>query len=329
MSQKLRLDNRVVDLRTRANHAIFKVQAAVCRYFREFFIQRDFVEIHTPKIIAGVSEGGSEVFHTSYFGTPACLAQSPQLYKQMSGAASDLFRVFEIGPVFRAENSNTPRHMCEFTGLDFEMEIMEHYHEVLDALGGVFIYIFKKLNENHKDELEAVREQYPFEDLKFGDKPLVLDFKTGVAMLREAGVEIGDYDDLSTPQEKKLGALVKEKYDVDYYILDKYPLAARPFYTMPDPENGKYTNSYDVFLRGQEITSGAQRIHDVELLAKRATECGIPLDNIESYLESFKYGVPPHGGAGIGMERVVMLFLGLNDIRKSSMFPRTPDRLNP
>ena len=134
---------------------------------------------------------------------------------------------------------------------------------------------------------------------------------------------------LSTPQEKHLGTLVKKKYDVDFYIVDKYPLGARPFYTMPCPEDPRYTNSYDVFVRGEEITSGAQRIHEVELLKKRALECGIPLSNLTSYLESFKYGAWPHGGAGIGLERVVMLFLGLNNIRKSSLFPRTPDRIFP
>lgn len=133
----------------------------------------------------------------------------------------------------------------------------------------------------------------------------------------------------STPQEKHLGTLVKKKYDLDFYIVDKYPLGARPFYTMPCPEDPRYTNSYDVFVRGEEITSGAQRIHEVELLKKRATECGIPLSNLTSYLESFKYGAWPHGGAGIGLERVVMLFLGLNNIRKSSLFPRTPDRIFP
>lgn len=148
-------------------------------------------------------------------------------------------------------------------------------------------------------------------------------------LLREANVTIGDFDDFTTPQEKKLGTIIKAKYDIDFYIVDRYPLGARPFYTMPCPDDPRYTNSYDVFVRGEEITSGSQRIHDVELLKKRAKECDIPENNIEKYLESFKYGSFPHGGAGIGMERVVMLFLGLDNIRKTSMFPRTPGRCAP
>jgi len=329
VGQDMRLDNRWIDLRTPANHAIFRIQSRVCQYYRQYFLDRDFVEIHTPKLTPGVSEGGAAVFRLKYLNNvPACLAQSPQLYKQMA-VTSDLFRVFEIGPVFRAENSNTHRHMCEFTGMDFEMEIKQHYHEVLKVLGDLFVFIFDNLNEHCKKELEAIRTQFPFEDLKYPRETLVLQFWDAVKMLREAGEPIGDYDDFSTPQEKLLGKLVKAKYDTDFYIVDKYPLAARPFYTMPCPNNPNYTNSYDVFVRGEEITSGAQRIHDTELLKKRAQECGIPLSNLTAYLESFKYGAWPHGGAGIGLERVVMLFLGLDNIRKTSMFPRTPLRLTP
>jgi len=324
-----RLNHRWIDLRTPANHAIFKLQSAVCTYFREFFLVNDFVEIHTPKITPGVSEGGAAVFRLDYFGREACLAQSPQLYKQMVSACSDFFRVFEIGPVFRAENSHTHRHLCEFMGLDFEMTITEHYSELLAVLGGLFTSIFQKLNANHKDELEAIRAQHPFVDLRYKPETLVIHFPDAVKMLRAAGEEMGDFDDFSTPQEKKLGRLVAEKYGVDFYIVDRYPLTARPFYTMPCADDPRYTNSYDVFLRGEEITSGAQRIHEVELLKRRASECGIPLSNITAYLESFKYGTPPHGGAGIGLERVVMLFLGLPDIRKSCLFPRDPLRLSP
>ncbi len=328
--QSVRLDNRWLDLRTMANHAIFKLQSRVGQYFRQYFLDRDFVEIHSPKITPGVSEGGAAVFRLKYFNNDCCLAQSPQLYKQM-GVTSDLGggRVFEIGPVFRAENANTHRHMCEFIGLDFEMEIHEHYHEVLKTLSEVFVYIFDQINANCAAELAAVNAQYPFTPLKYNKDVLVIDFRDARKMLIEAGETMGEFDDPSTPQEKLLGRLIKEKYDVDLYIVDKYPKAARPFYTMPCPVDGNYTNSYDVFLRGEEITSGAQRIHDVKLLAQRAAECGIPESNIAAYLESFKYGAQPHGGAGVGLERVVMLFLGLNNIRKTSMFPRVPNRVAP
>jgi aspartyl-tRNA synthetase len=323
-----RLDNRWIDLRTPANHAIFRLQSAVCQYYRQYFNAQGFVEIHSPKIVPGVSEGGSEVFRLSYFGGKACLAQSPQLYKQMA-VISDLYKVYEIGPVFRAENSNTHRHMTEFMGLDFEMEIKEHYHEVLRVLANLFVYIFDNLNKHHQAELKAVGKQHAFADLQYGRETLVLSFAEAIALLRKSGANVDDFKDLTTPQEKLLGRLVKAEYKTDFYIVDRYPLAIRPFYTMPCVDDARYSNSYDVFLRGEEITSGAQRVHDVELLRERATACGIPHSNIRKYLESFKYGAYPHGGAGIGLERTVMLFLGLPNIRQSSMFPRTPKRCEP
>lgn len=331
VGQKTRLDNRVIDLRTHANHAIFRISSAVCQYFRQFFIGKGFVEIHTPKICPGVSEGGSDVFKVNYFDKGyACLAQSPQLYKQMA-VESDLFNVFEIGGVYRAENSNTYRHLCEFVGLDFEMEIKEHYHEVLQVLGNMFVHIFDCLNKYNKAEIAAVAKQYPFEPLKYRphNKTLVVDFKDAVKLLKEAGHEAGDFDDFSADSERQLHKIMKEKENVDFYIVDKYPLNARPFYTMPCPHDPNYTNSYDVFMRGAEITSGAQRIHNVPLLKERAKAHEIPLSSIQNYIDSFKYGAYPHGGSGTGLERVVMLFLGLDNVRKCSLWPRTPKRNTP
>jgi aspartyl-tRNA synthetase len=208
VGQDLRLNNRWLDMRTNANQGIFKIQSAVCTFFRSYFLENGFVEIHSPKIIPGTSEGGSEIFRLNYFGRPACLAQSPQLYKQM-GVMSDLTGVFEIGPVFRAENSNTHRHMCEFVGLDFEMEIKEHYHEILHMLGNLFVYIFDHLNEHCQPELAAIQRQYPFRPLKYKPKneTLVIDFREAVKMLQEAGEKIGPTDDFSTPQEKKIGPI--------------------------------------------------------------------------------------------------------------------------
>jgi aspartyl-tRNA synthetase len=178
-------------------------------------------------------------------------------------------------------------------------------------------------------ELNAIRHQYPFEPLQYEEKARVISFPDAIKLLRGAGVKTGDLEDFSTPNEKLLGKLVKDKFKTDFYIVDRYPLVARPFYTMIDAKDPNYTNSYDVFLRGEEITSGAQRIHDVTLLKQRAAACGIPESNIKHYVESFKYGAYPHGGAGIGLERVVMLYLGLDNIRKSSLFPRDPHRYEP
>lgn len=329
VSQDTRLDYRWIDLRTPANQAIMRISSGVCTFFREFLLKKNFVEIQTPKLLGGASEGGAAVFELKYFGEDACLAQSPQLYKQMAAACSDLERVFEIGPVFRAENSNTHRHLCEFHGLDLEMAINEHYYEVLDLFSELFIYIFDSLNKYFKRELEAVRAQHPFEDLQYLTPTLRLTYQEGIAMLKEAGAEIEDGDDLNTAQERLLGKLVKEKYKTDFFMMDKYPMEVRPFYTMPDPENPKYSNSYDFFLRGEEIVSGAQRVHDPELLTKIAIEKEIEVSTIQSYIDSFKHGALPHGGGGVGLERVVMLFLGLPNIRKTSMFPRDPRRLHP
>lgn len=323
-----RLDNRVLDLRTTTNQAIFRLQAGVCKLFRDHLTSKGFCEIHSPKIISAASEGGANVFEVTYFKGKAYLAQSPQLYKQMA-IAGDFGKVFTVGAVFRAEDSNTHRHLCEFVGLDLEMAFNYHYHEVLNVIGDMFIAIFKGLREHYKTEIDTVGRQYPAEPFKFLEPSLILQYPEAVAMLNEAGVEMTDEEDLSTPNEKLLGKLVKKKYDTDYYILDKYPLAVRPFYTMPDPNNKKWSNSYDMFMRGEEILSGAQRIHDPDFLSERALAHGIDLKTIAAYIDAFKYGCPPHAGGGIGMERVTMLYLGLHNIRSSSLFPRDPKRLAP
>ena len=279
-------------------------------------------------MIAGSSEGGAAVFRLDYKGHPACLAQSPQLHKQMAICA-DFGRVFEIGPVFRAEDSFTHRHLCEFTGLDVEMEIKKHYFEVMDIVDRLFVSIFDSLNQNCKKDLEAVAHQYPFEPLKYLRQTLRLTYEEGVQMLKDAGVEIEPFGDLNTEAERKLGQLVLEKYGTEFYILYRYPLAVRPFYTMPCYDNPQYSNSFDVFIRGEEIISGAQRVHNAEMLEKRAESCGIDVKTISTYIDSFRYGAPTHGGFGVGLERVVMLFCGLNNIRKASLYPRDPLRIAP
>jgi aspartyl/asparaginyl-tRNA synthetase len=392
VSQDARLNCRWLDLRTKANHAIFQLQSRVGRYFREFLERGDFVEIHSPKIIATASEGGANVFKVGYFGKDAFLAQSPQLYKQMA-LMGDLHRVFEIGPVFRAEKSNTHRHLTEFVGLDVEMVIHEHYYEILDVAEELFAFLFGQLltAPSCRPLLEMVREQHPFEDLVFqvpeerirelglriidgapeghvvrdegavrnlAIRSLRLAFPVGVQMINaklpdlralsleelfaQHGIKARDEeekqrlledmppaDDLSTSFEKLLGRLVKERYGVDFYILDRYPSPVRPFYTMPCPDDARFTNSYDMFIRGEEICSGAQRIHDADLLLARAKALAVDLTPIKDYVDSFRLGAWPHGGFGVGLERVVMLFLGLHNIRKASLFPRDPLRVTP
>ncbi|KAF8389495.1 hypothetical protein HHK36_026190 [Tetracentron sinense] len=267
--------------------------------FRQFLLSEGFVGIHTPKLIGGSSEGGSAVFKLDYKGQPACLAQSPQLHKQMA-ICGDFGRVFEIGPVFRAEDSYTHRHLCEFTGLDVEMEIKEHYFEVIDIVDHLFVAMFDNLNENCKKELEAIRKQYPFEPLKYLRKTLRLTFQEGVQMLKEAGVEVDPLGDLNTEAERKLGKLVLEKYDTEFYILHRYPLAVRPFYTMPCYDDPAYSNSFDVFIRAKEgVPKGLYAlvrisfrelsgVHVPEFLATRAEACGIDVQTILTYIDSFR-----------------------------------------
>mmetsp|Transcript_11069 Transcript_11069/g.33042 ORF Transcript_11069/g.33042 Transcript_11069/m.33042 type:complete len:590 (-) Transcript_11069:34-1803(-) len=340
-----RLNHRVIDLRTPANQAIMRVRAAVPLLFASYLDANGFVGVNSPKLLAGSSEGGSSVFKLEYFGRDCCLAQSPQLYKQMLSACSDFERVYEIGPVFRAEDSNTRRHLCEFTGLDFEMAIHEHYYEVLEVFGKLFNHIFRTLLETFGAELAIISQVYPFEEFKFLEAPLRMTFAEGIALLREAGVDAsqqGDFDDLSTVNEKILGDVVKKKFGTDFFIMDKYPLSIRPFYTMPDPDTFKkvpeaeqLSNSFDMFMRGQEIVSGAQRVHDPELLRANLERKGLDPDapdlskSLKSYLAAFEHGAPPHAGCGFGLERVVFLYLGLDNIRKASLFPRDPKRCAP
>ncbi|GAX26572.1 aspartyl-tRNA synthetase [Fistulifera solaris] len=329
LGQEIRLDHRWMDLRAPANNAILRIQSAVCQLFREALYAEGFVEIHSPKLIAGESESGAGVFTTDYFGTTACLAQSPQLYKQMA-IASDLPRVFEIGPVFRAENSNTRRHLCEFTGLDLEMAIDDHYMETLEVIHKLFKHIFNGLETRWAKELAVVRQQYASEPVTFTDEPCVLHWPEAMDLLKDK-FDLGDgMGDLNGAMELELGRIVKEKYGTDFFMLDKYPSTIRPFYTMPDPEDQRYSNSYDIFIRGQEICSGAQRCHDPDLVVKNLQDKGIePGEGLSAYIESFRHGVSPHAGAGIGLERVVFLYLGLDNVRKASMFPRDPNRCTP
>jgi aspartyl-tRNA synthetase len=332
LGQELRLDHRWMDLRAPANNAILRIQSAVCQLFRESLYEQGFVEIHTPKLIAGESESGAGVFTTDYFGTTACLAQSPQLYKQLA-IVSDFQRVFEIGPVFRAENSNTRRHLCEFTGLDLEMAINDHYMETLTVVHTMFKHIFHGLETRWARELAIIREQYASEPVTFTDEPCVIHWPEAMSILNEKGFDMGDeLQDLTGAMELALGQAIKEKYGTDFFMLDQYPSQIRPFYTMPSPVDGRYSNSYDMFVRGQEICSGAQRCHDPNLVLNLIQQKGIVVHDdglLHKYVESFRHGVQPHAGAGIGLERVVFLYLGLDNVRKASMFPRDPNRCVP
>ncbi|CBF89742.1 hypothetical protein AN0314.2 [Aspergillus nidulans FGSC A4] len=329
ISDRTRLTNRLLDLRTPTSQSIFRIQSAVCNLFRSALDEQRFIEIHTPKLQGAATESGASVFDVNYFGRDAFLAQSPQLAKQMAIAA-DFGRVYEIGAVFRAENSNTHRHLTEYTGLDIEMSIEEHYHEMLEVLDAVIKNILKGIYTRYRREIEIIKHQFPSEDLVWLDETPIIRFSDGIKMLNESGWRddegnpLAEDKDLGTRDEIRLGELVKEKYKTDYYVLDKFPVDARPFYAMPDPDDPRFTNSFDMFIRGQEIVSGGQRIHDPHMLEENMRRVGINPDTMEEYMEGFRWGAPPHAGAGIGLERMLMLILKLGNIRLASMFHRDP-----
>jgi len=325
----VRLDYRVIDIRTPANHAIYTVSSAFCSTFRKYLTQDGFIEIHTPKLLGTASEGGSEVFEVKYFDRKAYLAQSPQLFKQMA-IVGDFGRVFEIGPVFRAEKSETHRHLTEFVGVDLEMEFHQHYHEVLRYIARLLGNIFEEINNLYDEELRVINEQYPFERLVFNkEEPLILNFAEAVKIINEEGGVQGELDDLNTENEKFLGKIIKRRYGTDFYIIDKFPFDIRAFYSMRDPVDPRYGNAYDIFLRGEEISSGAQRVHIPELLEQQAISRKINPTSLKAYIDSFSYGSSPHAGCGLGLERIVMLYLNLGNVRRTSLFPRDPYRLSP
>ncbi|KAK6086106.1 aspartyl-trna synthetase [Seiridium cupressi] len=307
------LNNPIMHKRAPVQQAIADIRMTVRKLFAEYLESKDFVQFEPPCLIGAASEGGANVFGLKYFDKQAFLAQSPQFYKQFE-IAGGRKRVYCIGPVFRAENSNTPRHMTEFTGLDMEMEIEESYIEVLTMIESLLLYIFRGLEEKRKEEIELIRAVYPSEPflLPPPGKEVRLTFAEGQKLLREEGPpeyrNVSDHEDMSTPQEKALGALVRKKYNTDFYVLDKFPEEARPFYAMEDPANPKVTNAYDFFMRGQEILSGGQRIHTPEALEARIRKKGVDpkSSGIKEYVDVFRSaGVPPHGGGGIGLDRVI------------------------
>ncbi|KAK3315909.1 hypothetical protein B0H66DRAFT_479898 [Apodospora peruviana] len=331
-STRVRVSNRIAYLRTPTAQSIFRINAGICSIFRSVLESQGFIEIHTPKLMPAATESGAEVFKVNYFGRNAFLAQSPQLSKQMSISA-DFGRVFEIGPVFRAEDSNTHRHLTEYTGMDLEMAINSDYHEALNIIDNLMKSIFKGIYERFRKEVDVIKTRFPHEDLVWLDKTPVLPFKEAIALLNASGwtddhgKPASDLEDLSTRAEIRLGQVIKEKYGTDYYIIDKFPTSARPFYTHLDSEDPNYTNSFDIFLRGQEITTGGQRIHSPHLLKERMQKAGIDPFTMQEYMQGFEWGVLPHAGCGIGLERILFLLLNLGDIRNASLIPRDPKSL--
>jgi len=315
-----RLNNRFMDLRKPEISSIFKIRSKILLSGREFLRERGFIEITSPKIIASASEGGTELFPISYFDREAFLAQSPQLYKQMM-MATGLDRVFEITTYFRAEEHDTRRHLNEVSAIDVEMAFIKDEGDVMEILEGLSIAIIKGASEC-TDELKILNKE-----INVPKKPLKrIKYDKALEMLGDAGKNIPWGEDLDTESEKLLGDIMKREYNSELYFITKYPLDIKPFYTMPD--NKEYSRSFDLAYKGVEISSGSQRIHDLELLIERIGYKGLNPENFKFYTEAFKYGMPPHGGFGLGIDRIMMQLFDL-PIREVVLFPRDRHRLTP
>lgn len=320
-----KLDYRWIDLRCDQKEYIIPVQSAFVKYLREYLYDNDFTEIHTPKLIGTASESGSSVFEVKYFDTKAYLAQSPQFYKQMA-IASGLEKVFEVAPAFRAENSNTNRHCTEFTSFDLEFAYIDSYEDVMNLEEEMLTYALKKIKENYGDIIlerfgkEVIVPSGKFPRIKLYDLYKELEERYGYKMPEH------DIGDLNAETEKLACRFAMEVYGSEFLFITDYNKAKRPFYHMRDENDTPL--GYDLLWRGMEITSGAQREHRYEELRKNADEKGLTKD-VEFYMQFFKYGMPPHGGFAIGVDRLTLLLLGLDHIRDAQFLFRGPNRLNP
>ena len=319
-----RLDNRFLDLRNEKNALIFKVQSCFVEAMREFLYKENFTEIHTPKLIGAASESGSDVFEVKYFKTKAYLAQSPQFYKQMAIAAG-MERVFEVGPVFRAENSNTNRHTTEFSGFDIEFSYIDSYVDVMEMEEDILIAGLSKVKELYGEEVkrlygkEVVVPTKPFPRIKLQDLYNELNKRYNYQIPTE------DVGDMNAEAEKLACQYAMEEFGHEFIFVTDFAKTKRAFYHMRDNE---VPQGYDLLWRGTEITTGAQREHRYDVLAKQAKEKGLDKD-VEFYLEFFKYGCPPHGGFGLGIDRLTMLLLGISTIKEAMFLFRGPNRLTP
>ncbi|MCG8483617.1 MAG: aspartate--tRNA(Asn) ligase [Clostridia bacterium] len=317
------LDYRSMSLRRPDRRAVFKVQEEIVEAFRTYFREHNFSEIHTPKIIGSETEGGSEVFTVNYFDRRTFLAQSPQFYKQMMVGAG-FERVFEIGHAYRAESHNTWRHLNEYVSLDVEMAFIEDEYDLMNLEEDLMKHIFSHLNESCAKELAMYKVELP----KIKEIPRIPLADAQRILLEKFGKKspVGNID---AEGESLFMKHVKEEYHSDFVFLTKYPASKRPVYTMPDDQLEGMTKSFDLIYKGLEITTGGQRIHDYEMLKQNMIDFGCNPDDFDFYLDSFRYGMPPHGGYAIGLERITMMILGLDNIRKATLLPRDMKRITP
>lgn len=322
-----RLDWRYMDLRRPYNSLLFQVETTLEMAMREYWLQQNFVEIHSPKLTGSPSESGAELFSLDYFERKAYLAQSPQFYKQMAMAAG-FERIFEIGPVFRADPSFTARHMTEFTGVDMEISWIESHEDVMAFQEEWLQYVYTRVKELHGD---AIKETFDV-DLVVPTVPFPrIPMREAIEILKSRGYVLpaDKKGDIDPAGEREIAAYVKEKFDHDFVFLTDWPIAVRPFYHMRLEGDETLTRSYDLIANGLEITTGAQREHRVDVLTRQALEKGLTVEPIQYYLDFFRYGCPPHGGFGLGLSRLMMVLLNLPNIREAVYIFRGPTRLNP
>ena len=317
------LDHRTIALRRPEIRAIFKVQNEIETAFRNYLKEKNFEQIHTAKIIDSSTEGGSEMFTVNYFDRRSFLAQSPQFYKQMMVGAG-FERVFEIGHAYRAELHNTWRHLNEYVSLDVEMGFIKDEYELMDLEEGFINYLYKHLNKTCQKELEMYKIELP-------DKVKIPRIRLDEAhkILLEKYNKKSPIGNIDAEGEVLISKYVKEKYNCDFVFLTKYPVSKRPMYTMPDDEDKNLTKSFDLIFDGLEITTGGQRINDYKMLKENIEKFGLNPEDFDFYLETFKYGMPPHGGFAIGLERLTMKILKLSNIREATLVPRDMKRLTP
>ena len=322
-SLEAKLNYRSISLRNIRERAKFRIQEGLTRAFRDFLYSQEFTEIHTPKIGAKSAEGGANLFKLEYFHRPAVLQQSPQFYKQMMVGVFD--RVFETAPVFRAEKHNTKRHLNEYTSLDFEMGYIDGFEDIMGMETGFLQYAMELLKKDYARELKILNVELP----KVDQIPAVKFSEIKELVAEKYNHKMRNPFDLEPEEEVLIGKYAKEEWGSDFVFVTHYPSKKRPFYAMDDPEDPKYTLSFDLLFRGLEITTGGQRIHDYQTLLKKIEARGMTTEGMDQYLATFKHGMPPHGGLGIGLERLTMQLLGEDNVRETTLFPRDLSRLEP
>ncbi len=318
------LDHAVVGNRHPTRQSIFRLASGVMAAFRSHLTAQHFTEVQSPKLVASATESGANVFELGYFGRSAYLAQSPQFYKQIMVGVFE--RVFEVGPVFRAESHNTSRHINQYVSLDVEFGFIENHFTVMALLRNLMGAIFEHLAEQHAPELQLLNAKLP---TVLPEIPHIHFAEAQELIYKLHGVDVRHEPDLSPQDERWLGEWAMAEYGSDFLFVTGYPMVKRPFYTHTDPANPTYSNSFDLLFRGTELVTGGQRLHRYSDYLAALEKANLPTEPFATYLEAFQFGMPPHGGFAIGMERLLMQLLGVSNLRLTTLFPRDMSRLTP